>query len=108
MAELRNVIVEHYIELETWLPPTVIALTIVWIAVARSLAIPIEAYLVAATSPDKKQRPLRDDARARVAYRAAQTLPYKLALAKMIISVAGETIIADVAARVAGRTFRVG
>ncbi len=74
---------EQYVRLETYYPITVAALTAVWLAYLRAVPRPIDRYLDAALSPRPADQPLRDDPRALVAYRAAQSIPYKLALAKV-------------------------
>ena len=84
---------EHYLDIELWFPLTVVALTFVWLAIVRSLTAPLDRYLVAANSPDPREQPTRDDPRGRAAYRAAQSLPYTLGIAKLTIAVVGEALM---------------
>ncbi|HEX9104654.1 MAG TPA: ATP-binding protein, partial [Polyangia bacterium] len=74
---------EQYVRLETLYPLTVAALTAAWFAYLRVVPRPIDRYLEAALSPRPADQPLRDDPRALAAYRAAQSVPYKLALSKV-------------------------
>jgi signal transduction histidine kinase len=74
---------EQYVRLETYYPLTVAVLTAIWLVYLRAVPRPIDRYLDAALSPRPSDQPLRDDPRALTAYRAAQSIPYKLALAKV-------------------------
>ncbi|HXU72413.1 MAG TPA: ATP-binding protein [Polyangia bacterium] len=74
---------EQYVRLETFYPITVAALTGAWLAYLRAVPRPIDRYLDAALSRKPADQLLRDDPRALAAYRAAQSIPYKLALAKV-------------------------
>jgi signal transduction histidine kinase len=74
---------EQYVRLETFYPLTVGALTAAWFAYLRIVPRPIDRYLDAALSTRPADQPLRDDPRALTAYRAAQSIPYKLALSKV-------------------------
>ncbi|HEX6837586.1 MAG TPA: hypothetical protein VF334_13490, partial [Polyangia bacterium] len=74
---------EQYVRLETFYPITVAALTAAWFGYLRAVPRPIDRYLDAALSPRPADQPLRDDPRALAAYRAAQSIPYKLALSKV-------------------------
>jgi len=74
---------EQYVRLETLYPLTVAALTAAWFAYLRAVPRPVDRYLDAALSPRPADQPLRDDPRALTAYRAAQSIPYKLALSKV-------------------------
>jgi signal transduction histidine kinase len=74
---------EQYVRLETFYPVTVAVLTAVWFAYLRAIPRPIDRYLDAALSTRPSDQPLRDDPRALTAYRAAQSIPYKLALSKI-------------------------
>jgi signal transduction histidine kinase len=85
---------EHYVDLETWFPLTVVALAAAWLALLGRLTQPVERYLIAATSPDAREHPARNDPRAAAAYRAAQRLPYELGLVKLALAVAGEALLA--------------
>jgi len=84
---------EHYVELETWFPLTIVPLVVAWLAVAQRLCRPLERYLAAATAPDRREHPSRDDPRARAAYRAAQALPYQLGAAKLAIAIVGAALL---------------
>ncbi|MSP59001.1 MAG: sensor histidine kinase [Myxococcales bacterium] len=81
---------EQYIQLETWFPLTLLALALVWVAVARRLTRPVARYLAVALLP-RAERPPTDIAIA--AYRAAQALPYQLAVAKLALAVLGEALL---------------
>ena len=74
---------EQYVRLETYYPLTVAALTAAWLLYLRAVPVPIDRYLDAALSRKPADQLLRDDPRALTAYRAAQSIPYKLALAKV-------------------------
>ncbi len=74
---------EQYVRLETLYPITVVVLTVCWLAYLRAVPRAIDRYLDAALSPRPADQPLRDDPRALAAYRAAQSIPYKLALSKV-------------------------
>ena len=74
---------EQYVRLETWYPLTIVVLSLGWWLYLRAVPRPLDRYLAAALSPRPSDQPLRDDPRALAAYRAAQSLPYKLALAKV-------------------------
>jgi signal transduction histidine kinase len=84
---------EQYVRLETWFPLTVAALALGWWAYARALPRPLDRYLEAALSPRPADQPQRDDPRAVTAYRAAQSLPYKLALAKIAFWLLAELLL---------------
>jgi len=84
---------EHYLRLETFFPFTVGALGAFWYAYYRVLPRPIDRYLAAALSPKPTDQPLRDDPRAVQAYRAAQTLPYRLALSKVAFWLVGLALL---------------
>ena len=84
---------EQYVRLETWYPLTVAALTFGWWLYLRTMPPPIDAYLAAALSSRPAEQPLRDDPRALVAYRAAQSIPYKLALAKVAFWLVAELLL---------------
>jgi signal transduction histidine kinase len=84
---------EQFLRLETWFPLTLFALTAGWYAYMRRLPLPIERYLEAALSTRPADQPLREDPRAVAAYRAAQSLPYKLALAKGAFWLLGEGLL---------------
>jgi signal transduction histidine kinase len=74
---------EQYVRLETFYPLTVAGLTLGWLGYLRIMPRPIDRYLDAALSPRPADQPLRDDPRALAAFRAAQSIPYKLALSKV-------------------------
>lgn len=84
---------EQYSRLETWFSFTVIGLTAVWAVLALRLPRPIDRYLEAETSPNPKERPTAGDARAIAAYRVAQSLPYKFAVAKVGFWVVAEALL---------------
>jgi signal transduction histidine kinase len=84
---------EHYLRLETYYPVTVFVLCGLWLAYERRLPRPIDTYLAAALSPRPVDQPLRDDPRAVQAYRAAQALPYRLALSKVAFWLIGEVLL---------------
>jgi signal transduction histidine kinase len=84
---------EQYAELEAWFPASIALLTAGWLAWQRGLGRPIAVYLVAALSTKAADQPARDDPRALAAYRAAQSMPYLLALAKVAFWVVGETAL---------------
>src|SRR5205814_525890 len=75
--------------LETFYPFTVAVLCGVWAVYFVRLPRPIDLYLRAALSPKAADQPLRDDPRAVSAYRAAQALPYRLALSKVAFWLVG-------------------
>ncbi|MGZ3406193.1 MAG: sensor histidine kinase, partial [Polyangia bacterium] len=74
---------EQYVRLETLYPLTVAALIAAWLVYLRAVPRRIDRYLDAALSTKPSDQPLRDDPRALTAYRAAQSIPYKLALSKI-------------------------
>lgn len=74
---------EQYVRLETVYPLTVAVLTAGWWAYLRTVPRAVDRYLDAALSPRPADQPMRDDPRAVAAYRAAQSIPYKLSLAKV-------------------------
>jgi signal transduction histidine kinase len=84
---------EHYLRLETWFPITIAVLTGIWYLYERRLPRPIDRYLEAALSPKPADQPTREDPRAVVAYRAAQTLPYRLALSKIAFWLVAEALL---------------
>jgi signal transduction histidine kinase len=84
---------EQYLRLETWFPLTMALLTLAWWGYARALPRPIARYLEAALSPRPADQPQRDDPRAVAAYRAAQSLPYKLSLAKVAFWLVAELLL---------------
>ncbi len=81
---------EQYVRLETFAIAPAVALTVAWLLAARLLAEPLARYLEVAVG-DKP--PAREDPRAVVAYRAAQTLPYNLAALKIGLSLAGAALL---------------
>jgi signal transduction histidine kinase len=81
---------EQYVRLETWFPLTIAILSVGWWLWQRRLLQPVDRYLEAALS---KSPPPRDDPRAIEAYRAAQTLPYSLALGKLGFWILGEAAL---------------
>jgi signal transduction histidine kinase len=84
---------EQYVRLETYYPLTIAVLAVGWWFYARVVPRPIDAYLAAALSPRPADQPLRGDPRAVAAYRAAQSIPYKLALAKVAFWLVGELLL---------------
>src|SRR5439155_23375765 len=76
---------EHYLKLETYFPITILALGAIWYVWMRRLPAPIERYLQAALSTVAAEQPAREDDRALEAYRAAQALPYKVAVSKFAV-----------------------
>ncbi|HEY1586209.1 MAG TPA: ATP-binding protein, partial [Polyangia bacterium] len=84
---------EQYVRLETFYPLTVVGLTAVWLAYLRAVPQPIDHYLDAALSRKPADQLLRDDPRALAAYRAAQAIPYKLALAKVAFWLLAELLL---------------
>ena len=84
---------EHYLRLETYFPITIAVMCILWWLYERRLPRPIDRYLEAALSPRPADQPVRDDPRAIVAYRAAQSLPYRLALSKVAFWLAAEALL---------------
>jgi signal transduction histidine kinase len=84
---------EHYLRLETYYPLTVGVLCALWYAYYVRLPRPIDRYLAAALSPKPADQPLRDDPRAVSAYRAAQALPYRLALSKVAFWLVGLALL---------------
>ncbi len=84
---------EQYVRLETFYPLTVAGLTAVWLAYLRAVPQPIDRYLDAALSRKPADQLLRDDPRALAAYRAAQAIPYKLALAKVAFWLLAELLL---------------
>jgi signal transduction histidine kinase len=81
---------ENYVRLETWFPATAIGLSVAWWFYFRTLPTAIDRYLEAALSA---RPPLRDDPRAVTAYRTAQSMPYKLALAKVVAWLVAELLL---------------
>jgi signal transduction histidine kinase len=84
---------EQYLRLQTYFPLTVGALLVGWYAYFRRLLRPIDAYLAAALSAVAAEQPTRQDPRALAAYRAAQTIPYRLAIAKVISWVVAQALL---------------
>jgi signal transduction histidine kinase len=84
---------EQYMRLETWFPLTMGALTVGWLLYLQRLPRSIDLYLGAALSPRPADQPTREDPRAVAAYRAAQALPYNLALAKAVFWLIGEILL---------------
>ena len=68
-------------------------LSIGWWLYLRAVPRSIDAYLAAALSPKPSDHPHRDDPRAVLAYRTAQALPYKLALAKVAFWLVAELLL---------------
>jgi signal transduction histidine kinase len=84
---------EQYVRLETYYPVTMAVLAVGWWYYARAVPRPIDRYLAAALSPRPADQPLRDDPRAVAAYRAAQSIPYKLALSKVAFWLVAELLL---------------
>ena len=84
---------EQYVRLETYFPLTMVLLSIGWWLYLRAVPRSIDAYLAAALSPKPSDHPHRDDPRAVLAYRTAQALPYKLALAKVAFWLVAELLL---------------
>jgi signal transduction histidine kinase len=84
---------EHYLRLETFFPITIAILSGLWLLYFRRLLPPIDRYLEAALAPRPADQPQRDDPRAIAAHRAAQSLPYRMALSKMGFWVIGEALL---------------
>ncbi len=84
---------EQYVRLETYFPLTMVVLSVGWWLYLRAVPRSIDAYLAAALSPRPSDQPLRDDPRAVLAYRTAQALPYKLALAKVAFWLVAELLL---------------
>jgi signal transduction histidine kinase len=84
---------EQYVRLETFYPITVLVLTAGWWLYLRVLPAPIDRYLEAALSTRTADQPKRDDPRALAAYRAAQSIPYKLALSKVAFWLVAELLL---------------
>jgi signal transduction histidine kinase len=76
---------EQYRELQTWFPLTALVLIAAWYLAVRRLRRPIDAYLeatlAAAADPTRSATAPTDTAVS--AYRAAQALPYRLAVGKL-------------------------
>jgi signal transduction histidine kinase len=84
---------EHFLRLETWQPLTLMALGLLWLLFVRRSFSPIDDYLAAALSPRPADHPTRDDPRALRAFKAAQTLPYRLAVSKLIARMLGFVLL---------------
>ncbi len=84
---------EQYLKLETWFPVSIALLTLGWWLWQRRLGRAIDVYLTAALSPKAADQPTRDDPRAVAAYRAAQSLPYLLAISKVAFWLVGEAAL---------------
>jgi signal transduction histidine kinase len=69
--------------LVAWLLPVTAAGALLWYFLLVWLSAPIEAYLETAARSRPGERPAIDDPRATAAYRAAQALPVRLAVAKV-------------------------
>jgi signal transduction histidine kinase len=84
---------EQYVRLETYYPLTIVALSLAWWLYLRAVPRPIDRYLDAVLSTRPSEQPLREDPRALAAYRAAQSIPYKLALAKVASWLVAELLL---------------
>ena len=82
---------EQYVSIETWFPITAVSLTGIWYLLARRMVRPVDRYLVRALSVTGIEA--RDDALALAAYRAAQSIPYKFAVAKAAYWVVAEALL---------------
>jgi signal transduction histidine kinase len=109
---------EQYVKIWTWFPGTIAGLAAAWVPWLLRLPRPIAGYLDAELSPRAADRPSRDDPRAVAAYRAAQAIPYQLAVAKIVFWLVGEVLLvlegvylfgldAENAALIAGEAFVV-
>jgi signal transduction histidine kinase len=74
---------EHYLQLETFYPATILALSLLWYVVVKRQFRAVDTYLAAALSPRPADHPSRDDERAVAAFKVAQVLPFSLALSKL-------------------------
>ncbi len=84
---------EHYLRLETYYPITIGVLCGLWYLYERRLPRPVDRYLEAALSTRPADQPPREDPRAVVAYRAAQSLPYRLAISKVAFWIVAEVLL---------------
>jgi signal transduction histidine kinase len=92
---------EQFLALETWLTPSIAAATIFWWIYARRARRPIDAYLawqLEGRAADTSAGGV--DPRAIAAYRGAQSMPYRLAGARLFAWVLAAALCAVVARRV--------
>jgi signal transduction histidine kinase len=85
---------EQYLGLQTYYPLTLLLIGVAWAAIGRRFTVDIDDYLDAALSSRPADQPLRNDTRALAAFRAAQSLPYSLAIVKMLVGLGGITLLA--------------
>ena len=85
---------EQYLGLQTFYPLVLLLIALAWRVLGGRFAKDVDAYLVAALSPDPSQHPKRDDPRAPLAFRAAQSLPYSFALVKTGVGLVGLVLLA--------------
>jgi signal transduction histidine kinase len=84
---------QQYQSLETWFPFPIIVLTGIWYALARRLVRPVDRYLAVATAPDAPEQAARREHLALIAYRAAQLIPAKFAIATASLWLAAEVLV---------------
>ena len=85
---------EQYLGLQTYYPLTLLLIAIAWAAIGKRFTRDVDTYLDAVLSPGAAEQPLRDDPRALAAFRAAQAIPYALAIVKASAGVIGIALLA--------------